>query len=156
MTLLLGKPAIESLRAEMRGPVLGPADAGYEAARKVHNGMIDKRPAVIARCTGVADVMTALAFGIDQRLPVAVRGGGHNVAGKAVCDDGIVIDLSPMKGMRVDPAARVARTGGPTWGSSIARRRRSGWLPPVGRYRRRASRASPSGAASAGCSACTA
>ena len=75
MTLLLGKPAIESLRAEMRGPVLGPADAGYEAARKVHNGMIDKRPAVIACCTGVADVMTALAFGIDQRLPVA-RGGG--------------------------------------------------------------------------------
>jgi FAD/FMN-containing dehydrogenase len=117
MTFLLETPALESLRAGMRGQVLGPADAGYETARKVHNGMIDKRPAVIARCTGVADVMTALAFGIDQRLPVAVRGGGHNVAGKAVCDDGIVIDLSSMKGMRVDPAARVARAqAGLTWG----------------------------------------
>ena len=97
--------------------VIGPDDPGYDITRKVHNGMIDKRPAVIARCTGVADVMAALQFGIEHDLPIAVRGGGHNVAGKAVCDDGIVIDLSPMKGMRVDPARRLAQAqAGLTWG----------------------------------------
>src|SRR3712207_6608919 len=100
MTLVLDGPALESLRAGLRGVVLGPDDPGYDTARRVHNGMIDKRPAVIARCTGVADVMAALQFGIEHRLPVAVRGGGHNVAGKAVCDAGLVIDLASMKGMR--------------------------------------------------------
>jgi len=101
----------------LRGLVIGRDDAGYDVARRVHNGMIDKRPAVIARCAGVADVLAALQYGIEQDLPVAVRGGGHNVAGKAVCDDGIVIDLSPMKGMRVDPARRRAQAqAGLTWG----------------------------------------
>jgi FAD/FMN-containing dehydrogenase len=108
---------IEELRSELRGPVIGPADPDYEAARRVHNGMIDRRPAVIAGCTGVADVMAALRFGLAHELPIAVRGGGHNVAGKAVCDDGIVIDLSAMKGIRVDPANRTARAEpGLTWG----------------------------------------
>ncbi|MCV2491928.1 FAD-binding oxidoreductase [Geodermatophilus sp. YIM 151500] len=117
MTITLERPAFDSLRADMRGEVIGPADPGYETARRVHNGMIDKRPAVIARCTGVADVQAALHFGIAHDLPVAVRGGGHNVAGKAVCDDGIVIDLSPMKGMRVLPGERVAQAqAGLTWG----------------------------------------
>jgi FAD/FMN-containing dehydrogenase len=117
MTLVLDGPVLEFLRAGLRGEVLSPADAGYDTARMVHNGMIDKRPAVIARCTGVADVMAALQFGVEHRLSIAVRGGGHNVAGKAVCDDGIVIDLSPMKGMRVDPARRVAQAqAGLTWG----------------------------------------
>jgi len=117
MTLVLGEPVLEELRSELRGPVIGPADPDYETARKVHNGMIDKRPAVIARCTGVADVMAALQFGLAHGLPIAVRGGGHNVAGKAVCDDGIVIDLSGMKGMRIDPVTRVARAqAGLTWG----------------------------------------
>src|SRR5262245_47037370 len=97
---------IEDLRSELRGRVIAPADQDYEQSRKVHNGMVDKRPAVIARCTGVADVMAALRFGLAHNLPIAVRGGGHNVAGKAVCDDGIVIDLSQMKGMRVDPPKR--------------------------------------------------
>jgi FAD/FMN-containing dehydrogenase len=109
--------AVEALRARLRGAALVPGSDGYDAARKVWNGMIDKHPAVIVRCTGVADVMAAVQFARDQRLVVAVRGGGHNVAGNAVCDDGIVIDLSPMKGIRVDPAARTVRAqGGVTWG----------------------------------------
>jgi FAD/FMN-containing dehydrogenase len=113
---LAGELALDALRADFRGVVIGPADPGYDTARAVHNGMIDKRPAVIARCTGVADVRAALHFGLDQQLPVAVRGGGHNVAGKAICEDGIVIDLSPMKGIRVDPANRVAHAqAGLTW-----------------------------------------
>jgi FAD/FMN-containing dehydrogenase len=117
MTLLLERPAFEALRARMRGAVIDPTHPEYDTARRVHNGMIDKRPAVIARCTGVADVMVALQFGLEQGLPIAVRGGGHNVAGKAVCDDGLVIDLAPMKGMRVDPARRVAQAqAGLTWG----------------------------------------
>jgi FAD/FMN-containing dehydrogenase len=117
MALLLETPDLDSLRSDFRGVVLGPADPAYETARRVHNGMIDKRPAVIARCTGVADVMAALRFGTEHGLPIAVRGGGHNVAGKAVCDEGIVIDLSPMKGMRVDPVERVAHAqAGLTWG----------------------------------------
>ena len=117
MTLVVDVPVVEQLRTQMRGTVIGPADPEYESARSVHNGMIDKRPAVIARCTGVADVMAALQFGLDHELPIAVRGGGHNVAGKAVCDDGIVIDLAGMKGMRVDPGNRTARAeAGLTWG----------------------------------------
>ena len=117
MTARLDEGALGALRTSLRGLVIGREDAGYDVARRVHNGMIDKRPAVIARCVGVADVLAALQFGIEQDLPVAVRGGGHNVAGKAVCDDGIVIDLSLMKGMRVDPARRRAQAqAGLTWG----------------------------------------
>jgi len=105
------------LRTALKGQVIAPGDADYDTARRIHNGMIDKRPAAIARCTGVADVIAALAFGREHGLPIAVRGGGHNVAGKAVIDDGLVIDLSGMKGMRVDPVNRIARAqGGLTWG----------------------------------------
>jgi FAD/FMN-containing dehydrogenase len=117
MTSILDESGLSKLRDEVRGPVIGPSDPDYETARRVHNGMIDKRPAVIVRCSGGADVMTALQFGREHGLPIAVRGGGHNVAGKAVCDDGIVIDLSGMKGMQVDPSNRVARAqAGLTWG----------------------------------------
>jgi hypothetical protein len=101
-----------------RGQVLRPGDGGYDEARAVWNGMIDKRPAVIARCTGTADVVSALQHAKAEGLEVAVRGGGHNVAGRAVNDGGMVIDLSPMQGVRVDPAERRARVqGGVTWGS---------------------------------------
>ena len=117
MALVLDESLLDELRGELRGAVIGPADTDYETARRVHNGMIDRRPAVIARCSGVADVKAALQFGLDHDLPIAVRGGGHNVAGKAVVDDGIVIDLSGMKGMRVDPVKRTARAqAGLTWG----------------------------------------
>ena len=109
--------AMRSLQESFRGPLLRPGDAEYDDARTVWNAMIDRHPALIARCTGVADVLAAVDFARDHDLLVAVRGGGHNVAGNAVCDGGLVIDLSPMKGIRVDPVARTAwAEGGVTWG----------------------------------------
>jgi FAD/FMN-containing dehydrogenase len=106
-----------TLRDSVRGPVIAPDDAGYDAARSIWNGAIDRRPACIARCTGVADVVAAVRFARERDLLVAVRSGGHGVAGHAVCDGGLVIDLSPMKGIRVDPVARTARAeAGVLWG----------------------------------------
>ncbi|WP_211262608.1 FAD-binding oxidoreductase [Nitriliruptor alkaliphilus] len=97
------------LHERLRGDVIDVTDDRYDEARKLYNGMIDKRPRVVARCTDVADVMAAVAFGRDEGLPIAVRGGGHNGAGFGSCDEGLVIDLSPMKGVRVDPAQRTVR-----------------------------------------------
>ncbi|HYU12038.1 MAG TPA: FAD-dependent oxidoreductase [Stellaceae bacterium] len=102
-------PAVENFRTALRGQLLRPADDAYEAARKLWNGMIDRRPALIARCTGTADVIAAVNFARDHGLRTAVRGGGHSFPGHSVCDGGLVIDLSGMKGIRVDPAARTAR-----------------------------------------------
>ena len=108
---------VERLREDVRGPVLLPADPGYDAARAIWNGAIDRRPACIARCLGVADVVAAVGFARKRDLLVAVRSGGHGVGGHAVCDGGLVIDLSPMKGIRVDPVARTARAeAGVLWG----------------------------------------
>jgi FAD/FMN-containing dehydrogenase len=105
------------LSRHFRGALIRPGDAAYDAQRRIWNGAIDRRPAVIARCTGAADVRAAVGFARERELVVAVRGGGHNVAGTAVCDGGIVIDLSPMKGTWVDPRARVARAQpGLLWG----------------------------------------
>ena len=97
------------LAKTFQGELILPADPGYEGARRVWNGTIDKRPALIARCTGAADVAAALRFARERDLPLAVRGGGHSVAGTAVCDGGLVIDLSPMKSVSVDPESRIAR-----------------------------------------------
>ena len=98
------------------GSVLEPGTDGYDAARRVHNGLIDRRPALIARCQNAADIADAIRFARANNLEICVRGGGHNVAGRAVIDDAIMIDLSPMKGIRVDPAARTARAqGGVIW-----------------------------------------
>ncbi len=109
--------SLEEFRVRFAGTILLPGDEGFDAARRVWNGEIDRRPAVIARCTGAADVMAAVSFARSSGLVAAVRGGGHNVAGTAVCDDGIVIDLSPMKGIRVDPARRTAwAQPGVLWG----------------------------------------
>ncbi len=109
--------SIETFRQSLRGALLGPGDDGYDAARQVWNAMIDRRPALIAQCAGVADVLAAVAFARDNDLLVAVRGGGHNITGAAVCDGGLMIDLSPMKGIRVDPDARTVRAeAGVTWG----------------------------------------
>jgi FAD/FMN-containing dehydrogenase len=108
---------VEAFSDQLRGSVLRPGDEGYDEARTVWNAMIDKEPAIIARCTGTADVIAAVNFARDLDLRLAVKGGGHNVAGTAVCDDGVVIDLSPMNAVRVDPDERTARVqGGATWG----------------------------------------
>jgi hypothetical protein len=117
MPVVLDEAAIAALRTQCTGAVLCPGDGEYDSARRLWNGMIDKRPAAIARCTGVADVLAAVEFGRTHGLQVAVRGGGHNVAGRAMCDGGLVIDLSPMKGIRVDPATRTVHAqAGVTWG----------------------------------------
>ena len=109
--------AATALAATFSGQLLKPADQGYDEARKVHNGLIDKRPALIARCRGVADVVDAVNLARQLHLEVAVRGGGHNVAGRATIDGGLLIDLTPMKGIHVDPVARTGRAqGGVTWG----------------------------------------
>ncbi len=104
--------AIAALATEMRGACFTPSDAGYDDARMVWNGSIDKHPAIVARCGGVADVIDAVNFARANGVLVAVRGGGHNVAGNAVCDGGIVIDLGAMNAVRVDVAARRVRAGG--------------------------------------------
>jgi len=101
-------PAIDGLRVVVRGPVLCPGQDGYDTARTIPNAMIDRRPAVIARCTGAADVIACVRFAREHDLIVAVRGGGHSVAGKSVCEGGLMIDLSLMKGIRVDPIRRIA------------------------------------------------
>jgi FAD/FMN-containing dehydrogenase len=113
----LDEGAVSTFKAGLRGRLFCPGDEGYDEARKVWNGMIDRRPALIARCAGVADVIAAVNFAREQGLPVAIRGGSHNVTGNAVCDGGVVIDLSSMKGIRVDREGRTVRAeGGCTWG----------------------------------------
>jgi FAD/FMN-containing dehydrogenase len=107
---------VDALAAGLRGRVISRSDAEYDDARRVWNGMIDKRPLLIVMCAGVADVVAAVNFVRQHELPVAVRGGGHNVSGTGVCDDGVVIDLSLMRGVRVDPERRtVWAQGGCTW-----------------------------------------
>jgi FAD/FMN-containing dehydrogenase len=113
----LDEAAIQELRTSFRSALLRPGADQYEAVRRVWNGMIDRKPALIARCAGAADVISAVNFARTHNLLVSVRGGGHGVAGYAVCDGGLMIDLSPMKGLRVDPARRTARAEpGLTWG----------------------------------------
>jgi FAD/FMN-containing dehydrogenase len=117
----LEEAAVEKFSADLRGRLLRPGDDVYDEARKLWNGMFDRRPALIARCAGTADIMSAVNFARDHRLPVAVRGGGHSFPGHSVCDGGLVIDLSPMKGIHVDPAARTARAqAGAKWSSPTA------------------------------------
>src|SRR5215212_7643177 len=114
---VLEEGAVEEFKAGLRGELLRPGEEGYEEARTVWNAMIDKRPALIARCAGAADVIHSINFARNNEFLVAVRGGGHDVAGTAVCDGGLVVDLSRMKGIRVDPSRRTARAEpGLTWG----------------------------------------
>ena len=116
-SIALEETAVQELAARLRGALLRPGDADYEQATRVYNGMIKRRPALIARCVDVADVMVAVNFAREHQLTLAVRGGGHSGPGLGTCDDGLVIDLSGMKGMRVDPSARTVRVeGGCTWG----------------------------------------
>jgi len=109
--------AIKDLRARLRGAVLTPTDACYDEVCRIHNGMFVRRPAVVARCLGTADVADAVRFARTHDLELAVRGGGHSVAGKSVCEGGLMLDLSLMKGIHVDPRRRTVRAqGGVTWG----------------------------------------
>ncbi len=103
--------SVEELRARSRGELIQPGDDAYNSARKVYNGMIDKRPALIARCVDVADVMAAVEYGRENHLLTAIRGGGHNGPGLGSCNDGLVIDLSMTKSVRVDPEKRTVRVG---------------------------------------------
>src|SRR5258708_33048698 len=111
-TVTLDEAVVNELKAELRGELIQPSDASYESARKVYNGMIDKRPALIARCVDVADVMSAVNFAREHTLPLAVRGGSHSGPGLGTCGDGLVIDLSHLKGVHVDPTNRTARVAG--------------------------------------------
>jgi FAD/FMN-containing dehydrogenase len=111
-TAVLRAAEIRDLAASMRGQVLVAGQDGYDQARRVWNGMFDRRPAVIARCASPADVMRAVSFARDHQLLTAVRAGGHSLSGKSTCNGGIVIDVSPMQGVRVDPQARTARVEG--------------------------------------------
>ena len=112
----LNQASIVDLSARFLGVLLRPDQSGYDEVRRVHNGMIDRRPALIAGCLGNADIVDAVNFARTHGLELAVRGGGHNVAGRAVCDDGLMLDMSLMKGIHVDPVRRTARAqGGVTW-----------------------------------------
>ncbi|MDQ3953556.1 MAG: FAD-binding oxidoreductase [Actinomycetota bacterium] len=108
----LNPAAIDGLRGDFLGELIPPEDPGYDESRKIWNGQIDRRPALVARCRGVADVRAAVRFARDHGSVIAVRGGGHAVAGHALCDDGIVIDLSAMTGSRIDPVAQTIRVEG--------------------------------------------
>ncbi|MGH9590843.1 MAG: FAD-binding oxidoreductase, partial [Terracidiphilus sp.] len=108
---------LDQLKASFRGQLISPEDSAYDSARRVFNGMIDKRPNLVARCADVADVISAVRFGRENNLLTAVRGGGHSGAGFGACEGGLVIDLSRMKGVRVNPAAKTVRVdGGCVWG----------------------------------------
>jgi len=109
MSSVTSEDPVELFGTQLSGPVLAPGDPGYHVARRIHNGLIDKHPAVIARCLHTADVVDAVHFGRSGGLEISVRGGGHNVAGRAVTDGGLMIDLSLMKGIHVDAVRSVVR-----------------------------------------------
>ena len=104
----LAEADVQGLAAALRGDLIRPEDDRYDTARAVFNAMVDRRPALIVLCAGVSDVMRGVEFARSHDLPLSIRGGGHSVAGKAVCEGGLMLDLSPMKGIRVDPAERSA------------------------------------------------
>jgi len=134
---------IDAFKGRFRGEVVSPGDEAYDDARKIWNAMIDKHPALIVRCITTSDVVLAVNFARDNELLLAVRGGGHNIAGSAMCDDGIVIDLSQMKAASVDPVARrvtieggatladLSRTSTPAPKPTASRRRLASTPPPA-------------------------
>ena len=129
----MGEQTTKEHKSRLRGELLCPGDDSYEEARIIHNGMINKRPALIVRCTGAADVIDAVNFASDNNLLVAVRGGGHSVAGSCICNGGIMIDLSLLRGVQVDPTARIARVqGGATLGDLDRETQAFGLAAPVG------------------------
>src|SRR6266853_6117332 len=114
---MLNENYIADFKRDLRGPLIGPGDEDYDEARKVYNGMIHKKPRLIARCADVADVIRSVNFARDNDLLVSIRGGGHNAGGLGICDDGLVIDLAQINYTRVDPTARTVTVGGGcVWG----------------------------------------
>src|SRR6476661_5888526 len=114
---MLNENSIADFKTNLRGRLIQPGDNDYDDARKVYNGMIHKKPRLIARCADVADVIRSVNFARENDVLLAIRGGGHNAGGLGICDDGLVVDLSPIKYTRVDPAARTVTVGGGcTWG----------------------------------------
>jgi len=129
----LDAEAVAGLRETVRGPVLRPDDPGYDEERSIWNALIDRRPALIVQCSGAADVVDAVNFARDHGLDLSIKAGGHNVAGNAVNDDGIVIDLSQMRGVHVDPDAKTVRVqGGATWGDCDRETQLFGLAVPAG------------------------
>src|SRR5688572_3486184 len=108
-TTTLKVTEVDVFQSSLRGALLRPGDKGYDETRTVHNGMIDRRPALIARCAGAVDVLACIRFARQHNLLVSVRGGGHSVAGAAVCEGGLMIDLTPMKSVHVHPHERTVR-----------------------------------------------
>ena len=114
---MFNEETVKQLRSTFRGELIQPTDNSYDNARKVYNGMIDRRPRIIAYCTDVSDVISAVNFGRENKLLMSIRGGGHNAGGLGICDDGLVIDLSKIKYSIVDTEAGTVRVGGGnTWG----------------------------------------
>src|SRR2546430_15726407 len=113
----LSQSAVTDLRNVLRGALLQPADPGYREARSIWNGMVAKEPALIARVSGASDVIACVNFARENGLPLSIRGGGHNIAGTALCDGGLTIDMSLRRGVRVDPDRGIARVeSGAAWG----------------------------------------
>ena len=108
---MLNENTVADFKANLRGRLIEPGDKDYDEARKVYNGMIHKKPRLIARCVDVADVIRSVNFARENDVLLAIRGGGHNAGGLGICDDGLVIDLAPMKYTRVDPATRTITVG---------------------------------------------
>ena len=130
--------AVRQLKSSLRGPTFSPGDLGYEQARTVPNAMIDRRPAIIARCASAADVIACVRFAREQDVVVSVRGGGHSVAGKSVCEAGLMIDLSAMKGIRVDPAKKTVRAEAGLKLGEFDRQRQGSfraWLKSITRFK---------------------
>src|SRR5437763_9572368 len=131
---ILDESTIPVIRGRFEGDLLEPGDDGYDEARTVFNAMIDRRPRLIVRCTGAADVVAGILLAREAGLPLSIKGGGHGVNGHAVCDDGIMLDLSPLKRIDVDPEARVARAQpGVTWGEFDAATQAHGLATTGGR-----------------------
>jgi FAD/FMN-containing dehydrogenase len=130
--MTLSRDSVEALRARFSGAVLEASDPGYDAARAIHNGMIDKRPTLIASCVNTADIADAVRFGRSEDLEISVRGGGHNPAGKAVTSGGLMINLAPMRGTYVDPYGGVrACRAVPTGTTTTGRPHNTGWRAPA-------------------------
>lgn len=130
---MLNEATLATYKSQLRGTLVQPGDADYDSARKVYNAMIDKRPRLVARCADVADVIASVNYAREDKLLLAVRGGGHNGGGLGVCDDGLVIDLAALRGIRVDPKAHTVRVeGGCTWGAVDHATHAFGMATPAG------------------------